>query len=126
RNGSISDSTLRDFIDDCLGDFQQGEQFAHDYAFAAICVAVQNRTSPISEEFLFHLAKLNIPEMAIGIRVARECLQHRIATNTLRKTYRVLASERNKMDSVLAPRSNKRRTYCIDSVNSPTARFEIA
>ena len=48
-----------------------------ELALAALAVAVERRPTDFAEEFLHDLARPQIAEMGLAIRVARECLRHR-------------------------------------------------
>jgi hypothetical protein len=89
KQEAIADDTLREFVSRLMQDFRRGERFRHQLALAALTVAVERRTTGFAEEFLHDLARLQIAEMSLAIRVARECLEHRVsvpATTTKTRT----------------------------------------
>ena len=51
-------------------------------ALAALAVVLERRTTEFAEEFLLDLAKLKLAEMPLCIRVARECVKHRMTSQT--------------------------------------------
>ena len=75
REGAISEEALRRFLSRLTEDFRRGERFVHELAFAALAVAMETRPTSFAEEFLQDLARLQIGEISIATRVARECLE---------------------------------------------------
>lgn len=70
--GAITEVAIRRFVDELSNDFEKGEQFPHELPLAALCVAIEDRRTEFTEEFLLHLARLRIVEMPIAPEVARE------------------------------------------------------
>jgi hypothetical protein len=71
-----------------MKDFRIGQHFEHEIAIAAMAVALEKRSTAFAEEFLVDLAKLRLAEMPLCIRVARECVKHRMAmTQNICKTF---------------------------------------
>jgi hypothetical protein len=88
--GLITDHLLSGCVSDMMRDFVPGKRFAHDVALAAIAVLMESDFSPFADEYLYKLAKLDAPELNLAIRVARECLQHRVRLpKTMIKTFRI-------------------------------------
>jgi hypothetical protein len=77
--GAITDGTLRSFVSDLMGDFRRGERFAHELALAALGAVLEMRPTEFADEFLHDLSALRLSEMSLCIRVARECLKHRVS-----------------------------------------------
>jgi hypothetical protein len=78
RQGAISEETIRQFVSSLLAGFRVGQRFEHEMALAALAVVLERRATDLAEEFLLDLAKLKLAEMPLCIRVARECLKHRV------------------------------------------------
>jgi len=78
RQGAITEQTIRQFVSHLMKDFIIGEHYAHQYALAALCVAIERRPTAFAEKFLDDLSDLQLAEMSLCIRVARECLKHRV------------------------------------------------
>ena len=72
QTGEITEETLRGFSAALLRDLEYGRRFPHELAIAAIAVALEARPTPFAEEFVMDLARLELPELPIAIRVARE------------------------------------------------------
>ncbi len=77
RQGAITEQTIRKFVSQLMEDFRRGEHFAHEDALAALCVALETRPTTFAEKFLDDLADLQLAEMSLCMRVARECRKHR-------------------------------------------------
>lgn len=78
RQGAITEGTIREFVSVLLSGFRVGQRFEHEMALAALAVVLERRATDFAEEFLLDLAKLKLAEMPLCIRVARECLKHRM------------------------------------------------
>lgn len=78
RQEAITEDTLRRFVSSLLDDLHRGERFPHELAVAALAVVIESRATDFAEEFLHDLARLQLAEMSICIRVARECLKYRV------------------------------------------------
>jgi len=78
RQEAITESTLRGFVSSLLRDMRCGERFAHQLAVAAVAVVLETRATDFADEFLHDLSRLGLAEMSMCIRVARECLKHRV------------------------------------------------
>jgi hypothetical protein len=78
RQGAIDEDVIRAFVSRLLTGFRVGVRFEHEMALAALAVVLERRTTDFAEEFLLDLAKLRLAEMPLCIRVARECLKHRV------------------------------------------------
>ncbi len=90
KQEAITDDTLRRFVSSLLQDFRRGERFVHELALAALAVAVERRPTDFAEEYLHDLARLQLGEISMAIRVARECLKHRIrVAETSSKRFRM-------------------------------------
>lgn len=71
-----SERSVREFCDLLYRDFERGAQFPHELALAAVAVILEDRRTEFAEEYLLDLARLNIQEMSLAPRVARECYAH--------------------------------------------------
>lgn len=90
KQEAITDDTLRRFVSRLLEDFRRGERFVHELALAALAVAVERRPTDFADEYLHDLARLQIAELSMAIRVARESLKHRIrVAETSSKLFRM-------------------------------------
>ena len=78
-HGGITESGIRQFVARLMKDFVCGEHFAYEDALSALCVAVEGRPTDFADEFLNDLAQLRLAELSLAIRVARECLGHRVS-----------------------------------------------
>ena len=78
RQGAITEDSLRRFVADLMTDLRRGERFPHEMALAAVAVVLEMRPTDFADEFLHDLSALRLSEMSLCIRVARECLQHRL------------------------------------------------
>jgi hypothetical protein len=76
--GVVTEETICEFVSSLMVDFRAGQRFEHELALAALAVVLERRPTDFAEEFLFDLAKLRLAEMPFCIRVARECLKHRV------------------------------------------------
>jgi hypothetical protein len=74
--GAIREETIRRFCDELMVDFERNVRFPHEYALAALAVALEDRKTDFVEEFLLDLARLNIVEMPFAPEVARGSLNH--------------------------------------------------
>jgi hypothetical protein len=78
RTGEITEETLRAFCASLLKDLEHGQRHHHEMAFAAIAVALETRPTPFAEEYVLDLARLELAELPIAIRVARKACQERL------------------------------------------------
>ncbi len=78
RRREISWKTIRSFVDSQVSQFERGKRLPGDLALAALAVVLEQFSADFAEEFLCDLARLQLPEMLSSIRVARECLKHRL------------------------------------------------
>jgi len=78
--GGITAEALREFASSVVGGFSVGRRLSNDLALAALAVVLEHRQSKLADEFLHDLAGLQLAEMSMSIRVARECLKHRCAS----------------------------------------------
>jgi hypothetical protein len=79
RHGQITEEEIRGFTVELTSQFQQGQRLPGDFALAALCVAVEDLPADFAEELLYKLARLNLAELGLSSRVARECLKHRVS-----------------------------------------------
>lgn len=71
-SGEVTERSLREFCADLLRDLKYGSRFPHEFAIAAMAVAIENWPTPFADEFITDLGKLELRELPIAIRVARE------------------------------------------------------
>jgi len=76
--GTLTEEMVRAFVSSLMGDLKKDESFAHDGELSALAVVLEPLDLPLAEEFLQSLARLQLAEMGMSIRVARECLKHRL------------------------------------------------
>jgi hypothetical protein len=69
--GEIDEEAIRRFVSQLLRELQIGKLFPYDMTLAAIAVAVERRPTAFAEEFLLDLARLDLAEIPVSIRVAR-------------------------------------------------------
>jgi len=90
QEGAITEETLRKFASSLVQQIEYGKRFPHELALAAIAVAIETRATDFSEEFIFDLARLKLPEIPLAIRVAREASSKLIqSTKSKSKTFQV-------------------------------------
>jgi hypothetical protein len=77
RRGQVSDAMLREFVAEMMADFERGRQLPADVTLAALATALESSNADFAEEYLCDLARLQLAEMPMSIRVARECLKVR-------------------------------------------------
>ncbi len=77
KEGAITEDTIRQFVSVLTRDVCIGSRLPYEIAIAALTVALETRTTDFAEEFLRDLSSLELAEMSLCIRVARECLKHR-------------------------------------------------
>src|SRR5271166_2085536 len=75
RHGELTETMIRDFASALASEFLKGQPLRGDLALAAIAVVLEHWPKDFAEEYLCHLARLELPEMATSLRVARECLK---------------------------------------------------
>ena len=73
----LKENCLRQFVSTLMAEFRPGQRFLYDVALAALAVSLERRPTEFADEYLRDLAKLNLAEMPVSIRMARECLKHR-------------------------------------------------
>lgn len=82
RSGELTETTIRKFCTELLKEFATGKRFQHELAIAAIAVAFERRVTTFADEFSRDLANLEIAEMPIASRVAREVCHERRTLST--------------------------------------------
>lgn len=74
--GVITENSIENFVNQLMKDFERGKQFPHELPLAAIAVAIEDRKTKFTEDFLLNLARLNkITEMSISPEVAGASLK---------------------------------------------------
>lgn len=71
-SGELDEAGLRRFVGELLRELRIGTLFPYDISLAAIAVAIRSRPTPFAEEYLGSLAELELAELPMSIRVARE------------------------------------------------------
>ncbi len=79
KTGQLTEDVIGEFVSGLMNDLRENEPFQHDLAMAAIAVALEDRASDFAEAYLQSLAALQIAQMPMSSRVARECLRKREA-----------------------------------------------
>jgi hypothetical protein len=85
---AIDPTAVDAFVRELLGGIQIGRRSAYDVSLAAMAVMLERRPGPHADTYLKNLSKLNIRELPMSPRVARQCLSFRssfFTTNTVRK-----------------------------------------
>jgi hypothetical protein len=77
RHGQVKEAEIRNFASALATEFHNGVPLRGDLALAAIAVVLEHWPTDFAEEYLCHLARLQLPEMGTSLRVARECLKNR-------------------------------------------------
>ena len=78
QQGAVTEEGIRRFVSRLFEDLRAGERFPHEVAIAALAVALENRATHLAETYLHDLARLQLAELGLAIRVARECLKRRV------------------------------------------------
>jgi hypothetical protein len=93
--GELSPDNIKDFASSLANEIKKGESFKYDITLAALGVVLERNSSDFAEEYLSDLAKLNLLEIPMSIRVARECIKNRVhlAKTTVLVRETVLPSE---------------------------------
>jgi hypothetical protein len=74
--GVITENAIEDFVNQLMKDFERGKRFPHELPLAAIAVAIEDRKTKFTEDYLLDLARLNkITEMSISPEVAGASLK---------------------------------------------------
>jgi hypothetical protein len=76
-SGELTEEQLRTFVAEPMQQFRAGESFRDDLALATLAVALEDRPTEFAEEFLRDLGNVQVAEMPMSTRVARECRQGR-------------------------------------------------
>lgn len=71
-NCEISEQSIWQFSAELLRQYVPGELFPHEMALAATAVVLETRATTFASEFIGGLARLELAELPIAIRVARE------------------------------------------------------
>jgi hypothetical protein len=79
RLGAIGEADVRAFAAEMVRSFRPGSLLPGELALAALAVALESCPQDFAEEYICHLAKLKLSEMATAIRVAKGCLTARFA-----------------------------------------------
>lgn len=78
NSGEVTEDTIRQFCAKLLRELRFGSRFEHEFALAAIAVALETRVTSFADEFILDLARLELAEMPVAIRVARVACQERL------------------------------------------------
>src|SRR5690242_14745369 len=73
-SGTLTDQNLRSFVEELLKDFRPRVLFPHDLTLASLAVALADRHTSFTEEYLRGLASLKAAEMPYAPRVAEDVL----------------------------------------------------
>jgi hypothetical protein len=76
--GEITEDAIRDFTAELLRRLDYGRRHPHEFALAALAVALESRSTPFAEELVMDLARLELAEIPMAIRVARESCNERL------------------------------------------------
>jgi len=72
RDGEVTEQSLQEFCDELFKSLQQGVRFPHEIAIVAIAVTMEIWQTPFAKEFVVNLGELDLAEMPIATRIARE------------------------------------------------------
>jgi hypothetical protein len=72
NSGTVPEPLVREFCIDLLRTLEYGKRFPDELALAAVAVTLENRPTAFAREFVTELARLELSEMPVAIRVARE------------------------------------------------------
>jgi len=78
NRGEITEETLRAFSASLLRNLEHGKRLQHELALAAIAVTLETRPTSFAEEYVLDLARLELAELPIAIRVARKACHERL------------------------------------------------
>ncbi len=108
RNGEITEEAIRGFSTALLRDLEYGQRFPNELAIAAIAVALESRPTSFAEEFVMDLARLELPELPIAIRVARGACQELLQLpGNKTKVFRIAEEEELTADWQWAPEARQ-------------------
>jgi hypothetical protein len=131
RQGAITEDTIRQFVSVVISDLRIGQRLPYEIAIAGLAVVLESRATDFAEEYLHDLSRLRLAEMSLCIRVARECLKHRV--NIARRESRVLrlASDEECVFSVVTtqssfPDNGERLQDNGDRLQNTTATCKVA
>jgi hypothetical protein len=108
-DGTFPESNLKELVTRLLSEVRIGQRSPDEAALAALAVVLERRPTTFSEEFLNGLASLQLAELSMAIRVARECLKCRRQTPTNRSQSWTLAEFPNDPARVQATMLLRRR-----------------
>lgn len=120
RSGEITEETLRAFCASVLSELEFGRRLPHELALAAIAVVLETRPTSFAEEFVLDLARLDLSELPIAIRVAREACRERMVLPA-NKTRVFRLGDEETPTSEWCPAPNPREV----SVGQSEQRFEF-
>ncbi|MFO7905163.1 MAG: hypothetical protein ACQESR_24435 [Planctomycetota bacterium] len=78
ETGEISEEALRAFSSSLFRELEPGQRHHHELALAAVVVVLERRPTSFAEEYILDLARLDLAELPIAIRVARKASQERL------------------------------------------------
>jgi hypothetical protein len=76
-SGSLTESVLRQYIQNLMSNMRVGERFPFDIVLALIAVGLEQFNTEFAEEYLSDLASLELAELPVSIGVAKVCLVKR-------------------------------------------------
>lgn len=77
KQGAVTEAGIRRFVSSIVQGLQVGKRLPNELALTALAVVLETRPTDFAEEFLHDLSRLELAELSLCIRVARECLRHR-------------------------------------------------
>ncbi len=75
--GELTDTSIREFVNELLREFRIGERFQYNVTLALLAVCLERRKTAFAEEYLRDLAVLSLSELSLSTRLAKECLKER-------------------------------------------------
>lgn len=119
-SGEITEATLRAFCASVLSELEPGKRLPQELAIAAIAVALETRATSFAEEYVLDLARLDLAELPIAIRVARQACRERMTLPANRTKVFTLDNEETSAGD-WRPAPNPREV----SVGQSEQRFEL-
>jgi hypothetical protein len=91
RTGEVTEEEVQQFSSRLLEDVRKGQLCPHDLTFAALATALEGHTSEFADQYVSSLADLELVELKMSIRVARQCLADRMkSTKTTQSTVQLV------------------------------------
>ena len=76
-SGEISETSIEEFVRECIAGYAPGQRVPGELALAAVAVAIERTQSEFAQRFLELLRGCFGPDLRVAPRVAAECLEWR-------------------------------------------------